>query len=414
MRHKVSVAAVCVAVAVVATSLLLAACGSEKSAPENGASESASPSGGGGKPFKLAFLEGFTGFMAIDAQITDQGIQTALEQVNYEVLGRKIDYIKADDASDPVQAVDKARQLVEGQHIDAMIGPIFSPAAAAVYDFLGKEGGVPSITPNGHPKDNLKTANGLAVIPNGMYSSWGYYLGQYCSVELGYKTANCISYEDTTAHQCQAGFAKGFAEGGGKILSDVYTDITAVDFSSYLTTMKPADCTYWWIFGNGAAPFVKQYHDYGLRAPLVTSMFQNLTEAQLADLGPLGEGLIGVDCFTPETDNDITREFVAKYREMWNGEYPPVQAFQAWQAVHVFLEAVKKTNGDTTPAKLLDAMSTLSFETPAGKMTLGRYRSAIVGTGNFFVAKSQKVGDRYAWVPVKVIEQVPFHDIEDM
>ncbi len=202
--------------------------------------------------------------------------------------------------------------------------------------------------------------------------------------------------------------------GGGKILSDLYVPIDSVDFSSYMTTMEPADCTYWWIFGNGAAPFVKQYNDYGLTAPLVTSMFQNVTEQQLADLGDLGLGLVGVDAWTPEIDSPLNDEFVAKYREMWDGEYPAPQAFQGWQAVHVFVEAVKKTNGDVSPEALLEAMSSLQFETPAGQMTLMPYKSAIIGTGNFYVAESKRVGDRSAWVPVKVIEQVPFKDVDDM
>ena len=39
---------------------------------------------------------------------------------------------KADNDLDPVQAVDKARQLVESDKINAHLGPIYAPAAAAV------------------------------------------------------------------------------------------------------------------------------------------------------------------------------------------------------------------------------------------------------------------------------------------
>ena len=84
--------------------------------------------------------------------------------------------------------------------------------------------------------------------------------------------------------------------------------IDAVDFSSYLTSLKDADCTYWWIFGNGAAPFVKQYKDYGLTAPLITAMASNLTEPQLADLGDLALGLIGGEFYSPEIDNPLNKD----------------------------------------------------------------------------------------------------------
>ena len=202
--------------------------------------------------------------MAVDADLTDKGIELAIEQLGGQIAGRPIEYIKADNGSDPVQAVDKARQLVESDKIDVMIGPIFSPANAAVTDYLAKNGGIPSISIYGQPIDNMKTANGLSFVPAGLFSFAGYLTGKYAAEEMGWKTANCINYEDTAGRQLQEGFNHGFEEAGGKILSTQFVPIDAVDFSSYLTSLKDADCTYWWIFGNGAAPFVKQYKDYGL------------------------------------------------------------------------------------------------------------------------------------------------------
>ena len=94
-----------------------------------------------GEPLKIGFDEGFTGFMAVDAQLTEHGIKTALAEVGNQWMGRPIEYYKADNASDPVAAVDKARQLVENNKIQVMLGPIFSPSNAAVTDYLGKGGG---------------------------------------------------------------------------------------------------------------------------------------------------------------------------------------------------------------------------------------------------------------------------------
>ena len=98
-----------------------------------------------------------------------------------------------------------------------MAGPIFSPSAAAVTDYLAKAGGIPQCSIVGQPSDNLKTANGLAFMPNGLYGSQGYYFGKYVGEQLGYKTVNCINLEDTAARQLQAGFEKGLAESGGEV-----------------------------------------------------------------------------------------------------------------------------------------------------------------------------------------------------
>jgi branched-chain amino acid transport system substrate-binding protein len=379
--------------------LVLAACGSEG---DTGAREdTAAPSAAAtGEPIKIGFDEGFTGFMAVDADLTDKGIELAIEQLGGQIAGRPIEYIKADNGSDPVQAVDKARQLVESDKIDVMIGPIFSPANAAVTDYLAKNGGIPSISIYGQPIDNMKTANGLSFVPAGLFSFAGYMTGKYAAEEMGWKTANCINYEDTAGRQLQEGFNNGFEEAGGKILSTQFVPIDAVDFSSYLTSLKDADCTYWWIFGNGAAPFVKQYKDYGLDAPLITAMASNLTEPQLADLGDNGVGLIGGEFYSPEVDNPLNKEFVEAYKAKYDGEYPTMQSFGAWLAVNLFAGAVEANGGDTTPAKLIEGMSTVTIDTPAGPYKMSQYQDMYVGTGSYFMMETKQVGDRIAWVPV--------------
>jgi branched-chain amino acid transport system substrate-binding protein len=361
-----------------------------------------------GEPIKIGFNEGLTGFMATDAQIADQGIQTALALAGNQAAGRPIEYVKVDNASDPVQAVDKERKLVEDDKC-VMTMTIFSPAVRAISDYLAKAGGIPQIGINPMPMSTLETASNLLFIPSGILNLGGYLLGKYATDVLGYKTANCIHYDDLPAYDYQAAFEKGFAEGGGKVLDVQYVPIDTVDFSPYLTAMQPADMCLWWIFGNGAVPFIKQYNDYGQKAMLISPMAQNVTEGQMLELGDLGVGLLGFDYYSPEIDSSVNKAFVEKYKEMWNGEYPAPQAFSAWAAVNLFLEGVKKTNGDTTPAKLIEAMSTVAYETPAGTYTMGKYQNAFIGTGDCFVLKTKDVGGgRVAWVPEYTYEQVLF------
>ena len=147
--------------------LVLAACGSNG---DTGArDESAAPSAAAtGEPLKIGFDEGFTGFMAVDADMTDKGIQTGHRAARRpDRRPARSSTSRPTTRSDPVQAVDKARQLVESDKIDVMLGPIFSPANAAVTDYLAKNGGIPSISIYGQPIDNLKTANGLSFMPSG-------------------------------------------------------------------------------------------------------------------------------------------------------------------------------------------------------------------------------------------------------
>ena len=157
--------------------------------------------------------------------------------------------------------------------------------------------------------------------------------------------------------------------------------IDTVDFSSYLTTLKPADCTYNWIFGNGTGPFIKQYHDYGLKAPLVLTMADDLQEPTMQELGDMALGIVGEDHYLSTMDNPLNKKFVAEYAKMWPGELPNMDSYGGYTAVMMFLEAVKQTNGDTSPDALKKVLATLSMDTPSGKITMSPYGTAFIGTG---------------------------------
>jgi len=367
-----------------------------------------------GEPIKIGFDEGFTGFMSYDTALAEKGILTALAMLDNQFMGRPLQYIKADNASDPGVAVDKARQMVESDKINVMIGPIFSPSAKAVADYLGKSSGIPQISIVGQPTENLETANGLAFIHTGFFDSHGYYFGKYLA-EKGYKTVNVINYDDTPAYALTAGFKKAFVdEGGGQVLSENYVPIETVDFSAYLTTMKKADVTLFWIFGNGAVPFVKQYNDYGLTAVLAAPMSNNFSDEQLAELGDLGLGMLAIDYYAYTINNPQNKELIAAYQKLYPGENPTPQGYGAWQAVMLYIEGLKKTNGDTTPAKVIEAMSNLSLDTPAGKVTIVPNKNAFIAKRDFFMLEAQKVGEVLTWVPVKTYQQVLLGELSQM
>jgi branched-chain amino acid transport system substrate-binding protein len=384
------------------------------STSSGGGATTTSGGAGAGTPVKIGTDLGLTGFMAYDASEADKGILTALHMLNNQWEGRPLQYYKEDNGSDPVSAVDKARKLVESDKIDVMIGPIFSPSAKAVTDYLGKSSGIPDMSIVGQPTENLETASGLAFIHTGFFDAHGYYFGKYLA-EKGYKTANVINYDDTPAYALTAGFKKAFVEeGGGKVLSENYVPLDVIDFSSYLSAMKPADVTVFWIFGNGAVPFVKQYHDYGLKAPLAAPMSNNFIDAQLAELGDVSKGMIACDYYAYTIDNPQNKAFIAAYKELYPGANPTPQAYGAWQGVMLFMEGLKKTGGDTTPAKTIEAMSNLTVDSPAGSVTIVPYKNAYIAKRDFYILEVQDVGGVLTWVPVKTYPQVLLGELSAM
>jgi branched-chain amino acid transport system substrate-binding protein len=420
MSKRPSILLAIMLVVILAVSAVAAACGGDEETTTTAGGTETTAGGtdttgaATGEPIKFGFTEGFTGFMAYDTELAEKGILTALDMLGNQWEGRPLEYLKEDNGSDPVVAVDKARKLVESDNINCMIGPIFSPSAKSVADFLGKSSGIPQISIVGQPTENLETANGLAFIHTGFFDSHGYYFGKYLA-ELGYKTANVINYDDTPAYALTAGFKKAFVdEGGGEVLSENYVPLDVVDFSAYLTTMEPADVTVFWIFGNGAVPFVKQYSDYGLEAPLAAPMSNNFSDAQLAELGDIGLGMLACDYYAYTIDNQPNKDFIAGYQKLYPDEFPTPQGYGAWQGVMMYLEGLKVTGGDTTPAKVIEAMANLSLDTPAGMVKIVPHKDAFIAERDFYMLEVQKVNEALTWVPVKTYEQVLLGELTDV
>jgi len=61
----------------------------------------------------------------------------------------------------------------------------------------------------------------------------------------------------------------------------------------------------------------KQYHDYGLKAPLAVPMSNNYTDAQLAELGDISLGMIACDYYAYTIDNPVNKEFVAAFEKLY-------------------------------------------------------------------------------------------------
>jgi hypothetical protein len=69
----------------------------------------------------------------------------------------------------------------------------------------------------------------------------------------------------------------------------------------------------------------------------------------------------------------------------------------------MFIDAVKYSGGDTSHKKIIEALSKIKVDTPAGLIS---YPPERIGAGfpNSWICKSAKEGDRYYW---KVVKSIP-------
>src|ERR1035437_2837173 len=87
-------------------------------------------------PMRIGVLNSFTGVLAPSAETNLNGMQIYFDRIGWTVAGRKIELIKEDDQTNPQIGLQKARKLVDSDHVDTICGPQGSNVAMAMLNYI--------------------------------------------------------------------------------------------------------------------------------------------------------------------------------------------------------------------------------------------------------------------------------------
>ena len=126
------------------------------------------------EPIKIGCMLDLTSYLSVPCKPALQGIQIKIEEAG-SINGRRVQLIIEDDASNPDQAMDKARKLVERDKVKAIIGPLGAVPAAAVAPYLAQRK-IPSIAIISQT-DEVASMRSLTYLPHGHNAQLGYGTG---------------------------------------------------------------------------------------------------------------------------------------------------------------------------------------------------------------------------------------------
>ncbi|HUZ69762.1 MAG TPA: ABC transporter substrate-binding protein [Candidatus Saccharimonadales bacterium] len=361
--------------------LLMVACGGGSSPQANGGTIS------------IGAILPLTGPFSFFGQIFLKAINLRLKEANGEVAGKKINLIVADDANDLTTAQAKARELVENDHVAALMGPFNSSLLTGITPYL-KAHKVPTIAIESTPIE--ATQSGWVFCPQGDLAQIAYPMGLYASQVLHLKTATLIAPNYIAGWRIQAGFTQGFREGGGHVIQAQWTDLTTTDFSSYISNLKQADAVVSW-FPATEVTFLKQLTVVNKSKNLL-AYGNGLSDTQMQQLGDPSLGIQTSIQYVWDLNTPEAKKFADQYKAEYN-TLPTVQNDEAaYEDLSVILEALKSTGGDTNPAKLRSAILNLNFKGPAGQVSFDK---SGVGIRDFYIVRVDKVNGKLTWVADK-------------
>ncbi|MER0239282.1 ABC transporter substrate-binding protein [Fulvimarina sp. MAC8] len=332
------------------------------------------------------------------------GFMLAVEEMGGKLGGVETNVTTVDDELKPDVAANRARELVERDSADFVVGPIFSNIMAAIAKPV-TDAGAFLISPNAGPSVFAgEGCNENLFVVSYQNDQVHEVLGKYAQ-DQGFERVFLMAPNYQAGKDSLAGFKRSFK---GEVTNEIYTQLGQLDFSAELAqiaAMQP-DAVFTFMPGGMGVNLVKQYRQAGLETIPFLSAF-TVDETTLPAQQDAAVGFFGGATWAPNIDNEKSKAFVAAYEEKY-GSVPGVYAMQGYDAAQMIDSAVKAAGGDLSDTDAIRAgLEAADFDSLRGDFKIGPNHYPVQ---DFYLVKVAKRDDgKYQ----TEIEETIFEDYSD-
>jgi branched-chain amino acid transport system substrate-binding protein len=359
-----------IAAVAMATLLALSACGS-KNPSASGQSATQATKG----TLKIGLLNPVTGPFAALGTDVNAGFELYLKSKGGVLSGYRIEVTKQDEGTDAAHGTTKARQLVEQDKAQIVVGLVNSAIAYAVAPYL-EQAGVPLlITVSG--ADGLTHKSGGNTFRLSYTSSQDVMpLGTYTCKDLGYKKAAVLALDYSFGWESSGGFARTYKAAGCNVVQEVYAPLGTQDWGPYVNKItKDADVVYVSTPGQDGVRMLKAYRDFGGKLPIVAHG-SSVDETILPTEAASADSVVSALHYTPQIDSPENKAFVTAFTKARN-KSANQYAEDGWTAGIVLEQALAQLDGGVTAQKIRAALAKVSVNAPRGPVSFDAYGQAV-------------------------------------
>jgi urea transport system substrate-binding protein len=353
--------------------LIMAACGAADPAPTTG-STSGQPTtaASSGETIKVGILHSLSGTMAISEVTVKNSTMMAIDEINAAggVLGKKLEAVVEDGASDWPTFAEKARKLLEQDKVAVVFGCWTSASRKQVLPVF-------------------EELNGLLFYPvqyEGLESSPNiYYTGAEPSqqivpaitylLEQGKKKIYLLGSDYVFPRTANKIIKAQLGASGGEVAGEEYMPLGGTEFSTIISKIQAAkpDAIFNTLNGDSNVAFFKQFKDAGFTAESLPVLSVSVAEEEVRAIGSdyLKDHLVSWNYYqtTKTAENDkFVAAFKAKYGET-SVTSDPMEA--GYFGVYLWKQAVEKAGStDVNAVKEATKANKIEFAAPEGMVTL--------------------------------------------
>lgn len=317
---------------------------------------------------KVGILHSLTGTIALaEASVVDAE-KLAIEEINASggVLGRHIEAVVEDGASDWPTFAEKAHKLLQSDKVAAVFGCYTSASRKAVLPVFERE-------------------KGLLYYPT-------YYEGQEQSPNILYTAQEATQSVVAAVNWLAANRGKSFyligsdyiwprvtnkiavpviAKAGGKVVGEDYFPLGHSDFGSVINRIKASGATVVLstVVGGSNVSFYKQLRAAGVDPAKLTILALAVSEEEVSGIGAANvAGVLSCMGYFQSLPNPANQKFVKAFKARYGATRVTGDTLAcAYTAVYLWKMAVEKA-GSFDVDKVVAASSGLEIDGPEGKV----------------------------------------------
>ena len=358
---------------------------------------------------KVGVINSYSGPFATLGDLIDKGFKLYMKQnANQLPPGVKIELVIRDDGGpNPDKAKQLAQELIVRDKIQILTGVVFTPNALAIAP-LTQEAKLPFFIMNAGTSVITERSPYIARFSFTLWQS-SYPLGAWASRK--YKRAYIAVSDFAPGHDSEAGFEKGFTEGGGRIVGKVRIPLANPDFVPFMQRAKDATPDVVFSFvpaGRQATQIMKAYGDLGLDKAGIKFIGPGdiTTDEELPNMGDVALGVITMHHYSAAATRPANKAFIAAWKKEYGEKsWPSFMSVGQWDAMDAIYHVIREQKGKIDPDRTMALVKKYKNpNSPRGPISIDPETRDIIQ--NEYMREVKRVGGRLANVEFETFPQV--------
>lgn len=337
-----------------------------------GGGSSSDGSADSGDTVKVGLLHSLTGSMAISEKSVRDAEVLAINEINANggVLGKQIEYVEEDGASEPSTFATKAEKLIDSENVATIFGCWTSSSRKAVKPIVEDYGSLLWYPVQYEGMESSPNIVYTGAAPNQQIVPAIDYL-----IEQGYTKFFLLGSDYVFPRTANMIINAQVKNAGLEVVGEEYADMNQTDFSAIISKIETAkpDVIINTLNGTGNVSFFKQMSEKNYTSNDYMTMSFSIAEEEVATIGSdILQGHLVSWNYYQTTDTPKNESFVSAYKEAYGDNRVTSDPAEAgYDAVYLWAEACEQANS----FEVEDVIATIengniSFDAPEGTVTI--------------------------------------------